>query len=450
SVEPDSDTGRAIVRALSVGTSKVTSTAADGTGKKAVCTIKVGEAAGEVKVSSKSGTELEEGKTLKLQAAFAASKPAVKTITWSTSDPTIAVVDAKGVVTGVSEGEAVITAQPDPLAGGEADSISVSVKAKEAVSKIDNLSVKIGKDPMVPIQTKDAKTPEVAMFTGKSFNLSAYATVDGKTKKLNSKEVVFATGDPSKLSMTAAGKGKALLGDRFSCAEVYVTCTPVGHPELAQTFYFTVFDRMKKITLNASKVTIGKNGRGVLTVAQTMPAYPSVPMIHWEASSTDVRLAKVGASQSVDSLSASDFKEKLEEGIDFSKGERLAYLAVNPTKKCVITASTYDGNKTAKCAVTVTGEVTGLEFKTTKAITGGNGSYNVSLKPGGSVSVKPVITAEYGADKTIVWKSDDASAVTVKNGKVTVRKSAAGGKTAHITAMTSDGKQSAVLTVEIQ
>ncbi len=235
------DPSTGLVSAISAGSAKITALTTDGSNKKAVCTIKVGPAAGKVTVSQKRNlSQVEAGKTLALTASFSEKKPAVKTLTWSSDREDIAVVDAKGKVTGVSEGEAVITATPAELAVGEAGSYTVTVTKAASAKSIDEFKVMVGKNEL-------SSDPSEAyeLNVGKSVSLKAVVTENGKSKKLTSKDVIFTSSDSSVLSVTPAGKVKALSGGGTgSFGEAGVICTSLADPSIKAVFYFTTWDRM--------------------------------------------------------------------------------------------------------------------------------------------------------------------------------------------------------------
>ena len=74
-------------------------------------------------------TTLEEGATLQLTATgtFSHGAPEAVAVTWSTSDPLLAIVSEAGLVTGVAEGEVTITATH--AATGLTDTIVLNVTA---------------------------------------------------------------------------------------------------------------------------------------------------------------------------------------------------------------------------------------------------------------------------------------------------------------------------------
>lgn len=97
-----------VIKGIKVGT--VTITAKTANGKTASCKVTVKP----IEVSSISlnvtSKELEQGKTLALYATVNPANATVKTVTWSSSNTSVATVDANGKVTAKSKGTATITA----------------------------------------------------------------------------------------------------------------------------------------------------------------------------------------------------------------------------------------------------------------------------------------------------------------------------------------------------
>ena len=96
---------------------------------------------------SRSSAELVEGESLTLTASVSPSDATEKTVSWSSSKPSVASVDQKGTVNALSVGTAVIKAS----AGGKNDSCTITVISKTIeVSSIaldkSSLSLKIGEE----------------------------------------------------------------------------------------------------------------------------------------------------------------------------------------------------------------------------------------------------------------------------------------------------------------
>ena len=106
----------------------------------------------------------------------------------------------------------------------------------------------------------------------------------------------------------------------------------------------------------------------------------------------------------------------------------------------VITVTTKDGGKTAKCTVTVKAAsvaVTGVSLDKT----------TLTLTEGESATLKATVKPDDASNKQVTWSSDKESVATVdENGKVTAK--AAG--TAVITVTTKDGGKTAKCTVTVK
>lgn len=106
---------KGVIRAVSAGTAKIRVTAADGSGKKASCTVKVEEST--IPVASvtlnKSQLNLKQGEEERLTATVNPSNATNRAIRWSSSDQAVATVSDNGTVKAVIEGMAVITASAD-------------------------------------------------------------------------------------------------------------------------------------------------------------------------------------------------------------------------------------------------------------------------------------------------------------------------------------------------
>ena len=417
-VDPESG----MVNAVAAGSAKITAKARYG-GKSATCTVKVTAPAGSVKLSVKKGeASVEAGKTLTLKADFENSKPADKSLVWTSEDTDIATVNEKGVVTGVSEGETVITAVPSALSGGTAGSITVKVTGAKKAREISDIHLYF-KGIDAPFNEEDYTRAEIAMFVGDTFSFAAYGTINGKLTKLKSSDVVFyAQSGGEYVKISSNGKVKAIAADKFYRGEVILAVRSLSNPELQARTFIGTYQRFKSLKLNTSKANVRKGDRGVLSVSQFKPDCPSNPCITWEASSDDVKLALLPAGVKVSELKETDFTDGFVR-TDLSKGESLAYLCVKASKKCVITGMTDDGTKKkVSCTLNIKGKITKLELKTGDKVVGGDGHYTVRLKPRETLQLEVLMDADYGAETKLVWSSDEPQVATVKNGKITMCK----------------------------
>lgn len=120
------------ITAVNGGTTVITATAKDGSGVSAQVKVTVlPTQVTKISLNKKSAT-LKTGEKLKLTVKVTPDDADDKTITWKSSDPTIAKVNSKGKVTAVAPGKCVITATS---ANGKKASCKITVKAVK-VSKI--------------------------------------------------------------------------------------------------------------------------------------------------------------------------------------------------------------------------------------------------------------------------------------------------------------------------
>lgn len=103
------------VTAVGVGSTTITAKASDGSGVKATCSVTVKNSAGYIPVTGISLNEtsktVDEGDTFSLEATLQPSNATNRSVSWSSSNETVAKVSGAGTVTTYSSGTAVITAK---------------------------------------------------------------------------------------------------------------------------------------------------------------------------------------------------------------------------------------------------------------------------------------------------------------------------------------------------
>ena len=117
SVATVDNTGK--VTAVATGTAIITATANDGSGVSASCVVTVEKkvvAVSKISLSQAAAT-LIEGEDLTLTATVTPDEATDKSISWSSSNPSVATVDNTGKVTAVATGTAIITAMANDGSG---------------------------------------------------------------------------------------------------------------------------------------------------------------------------------------------------------------------------------------------------------------------------------------------------------------------------------------------
>ena len=252
----------------------------------------------------KTTATVEEGATVTLTATVTPDNATDKTVTWSTSDETIATVSG-GVVTGVKAGEVTITAK----AGDKSATCTVTVTAKQSTE-----------DPEDPIAvegiTIDKTTATVE--EGATVTLTATVTPDTATDKTvtwSTSNEAIATVSGGVVTGVKAGEVTitAKAGDKSATCTVTVTAATT-EPEVVP---------VTGVTLSQTAVTLDIDQSITLT-ATVAPENATNKAVTWASDKTDV--ATVDANGKVTAVAAGTAN---------------------------ITVTTADGGKTATCAVTV-------------------------------------------------------------------------------------------------
>ena len=232
------------------------------------------------------------GTTAQLTAAIS-PETAFASILWSSSDESVATVDANGLVTAVAGGTCTITA----TAGGSLQTATCTITITQMVTEI-----------VLPSTT-------LLMEYGSTERLTA--TVLPETAA--NKNVTWSCSDDNIIELTSNGIATAV-----GYGTCVVTCTAADGSGVSATCEITVPLYVTGITLSESSLTIAKGDNQMLS-AMVAPANATITTVAW--SSSDESIATVNQSGQVTAIS---------EG------------------SCTIFCSSTDGsNVTATCEVTV-------------------------------------------------------------------------------------------------
>lgn len=128
---------KGVITGVAKGTATITAEVGDGSGLKATCKVTVKPAVAAIKLS-KTEANIAVGKTLTLKATIT-PKGAETSVSYSSSNPTVAQVSEKGVVTAVAKGIATITVTAKDSSGVKA-TCHLTIDPRE----IGKLTVKSG------------------------------------------------------------------------------------------------------------------------------------------------------------------------------------------------------------------------------------------------------------------------------------------------------------------
>ena len=181
-----------VVKAKKVGTTIITVTTSNG--KKATCTVEVKK--GIVNASSislnTSSVKIDVGTTALVTATVLPEDTTNKIVSWSSSNSSIAAVDQSGLITGIKQGSATITAK---TINGKTATVSVTV-------------IK----PNIRVESVSLNSSNLSLYVGDSSSL--VATVN--PSNANNKNVTWTSSNNSVVSVsngaiTAKGVGTAII-----------------------------------------------------------------------------------------------------------------------------------------------------------------------------------------------------------------------------------------------
>ena len=395
------------------------------------------------------------GDSFTLKATLTPAEADDLSVTWSSSDESIAKVSAKGKVTTLTGGEVVITATSND--SGKTAQCKVTVRqSPESI-------------------TLSADNKVVAINT--SYKLIATVLPENTYNK----EVTFTSSDETVATIDKEGNINAL-----KVGESTIKATASDGKTVAECHIIVVVP-VEKITLNNTNCTIAK-GQSTTIKATVLPENATDKTITW--TSSDKTIATVDKNGKVKTLKAGKVVIKASsstEGviaecivnvkvdsteITFTEAEAVVYLGepktlevkvlpadntnsalewtssdekVATVKDGVVTAvsqgtvtitvKTADTGLTASCVVTVKKHTEGITLDTNKA----------TVYVGKTLTLTATVTPEDATNKNVTWSTSDKTVATVKKGVVTALKSG----TVTITAKTSEGGFKAECVIEV-
>lgn len=282
-----------VVEALAAGTTTITLTTRDG-GEKAYCTITVIIPVESVALNENSVT-IREGETYTLIATVSPSDAEDKSVTWSSSNTSVASVSSSGVITAKTVGNATITVKTND--GAKTATCQVTVKSKA-----------------IPVTGISLNKTTMSLAAGESEYL--YATIS--PSNATDKSVSWTSSNTAIATVSSSGY---VTAKAVGSAEITATTTDGGKKATCNITVLPV--AVTGITLNKSSLSMLENDSETL-IATIIPSNATNKAVSWSSSNSAV--ASVNAN-----------------------GLVLAKAAGN----AIITVTTEDGQKTANCSVSV-------------------------------------------------------------------------------------------------
>ncbi len=367
-----------VVKAVAPGTAIITVTTVDGA-KAATCSVTVLPSVVPVEgVTLNHGSmTLDVGQSSTLTATVSPANATNKSVTWSTSNASVATV-SNGVVTAVAPGTAIITVTT--VDGGKTATCAVTV-------------VK----PVVPVTGVALDKEALSLMCGETATLVATVAPGNATDKSvewSSSNPAVATVDQNGL-VTAVAVGEAVITVKTVDGGKTATCA-VTVTELVVPVTGVNIEPIEATVIVGNKVTL---------TATVMPDNATDKTVTW--TSSDASVASV---------------------------DKNGVVTANAVGTATITVKTVDGDFSAECKITVINDpvvhVTGVTLDKSSA----------SLKVGESVTLNATVLPDSATNKKVTWTSSNTKVITVdQNGVV---KAVAPGN-ATVSVITEDGSHTA-------
>ena len=195
--------GRYVLYAYKNGTTTITATATDGSGVTASCevTVNINYPVQGISLNHDAKTFIKAGETLQLTATIYPDSATNKTVTWKSSDKTVATVDESGLVTAVGNGTANITATTED--GNFKATCQVTVEIPELTLSLDKTELTLTQTEEQQKLTATVSDPEEKVTWLSSDPFVATVTRDGTVTAIaNGTAIITASARDKTVSCT--------------------------------------------------------------------------------------------------------------------------------------------------------------------------------------------------------------------------------------------------------
>ena len=368
--------------------------------------------------------EMTVGEKKQMSATISPAEATDQTITWSSSNKSVATISTQGLVTAIAEGTTTIKAR----AGGKTSACIVTVR-KEIIAVT---SITLDKSSLALVKGESETlvatvNPSNATHTKVSWTSSnpGVATVDseGKVNAIaNGNATITAQVDDIKAScpVTVTTPVESITLNKTNLTlnkgeseTLVATVVPTDATETTVTWgtsnpYMVSVDLNGKVTAvgGGSATITAKAGGKVASCIVTV----IVPVESIELNRTTVTL---GEGESVTLKATVNPKDATDKSVTWSSSEESIVTVdqngkINAIKQGSATIVAKSGDKQATCAVTVIKKVESIALDQT----------SMSLLIGETSTLTVTVLPEDATDKTVTWSTFDSYVATVENGVV--------------------------------
>ena len=280
-----------------------------------------------------------------------------KNIVWSSSDESVMIVNNEGIITGIGEGTATLTATSED-------------GRFQATSEVTTY---------IPVDSISLSQKEITLYKGKSVSVTAETTPENAEHS----ELTWRTSSSPVAGFSSSGgnewKGNTCTIYAIHGGSARISVTTADN-ELTEYCTVNVISPLKSLALNANNVKLEK-GTGKRLFVFYNPSDSTETDVVWSSSDDDVA--------SVDNY---------------------GNVKANNPGTATITVTSVDTNKTATCIVSVFIPVENVVLD----------QENLTLAKGSEKRLQATVSPSNATDKSIEWKSSDENIATVdQDGVVT-------------------------------
>ncbi len=463
-----------VITGLKEGSAIITVTTPNG--KTATCNVTVTKKVVNVKKIKLSSNKLtiKVGSVKQLIATVEPSNATNRELVFSSSDPSIAKVNSKGVITGLKEGTVTITVKTKD--GKVVAKSTVKVEKKQKPTSIESISF---------------NEDNVSVKKGDSLNLIAVV----KPSELSSSKLTWTSSDSSVVTVDENGK---ITGLKEGTVAITVTSSNGKTATCKVTVTNDSVD-VEEIVLNPKNVNL-KVGETSQITSKVLPENATNRELVWSSSDSSIvtvddkgviKGVKAGTAtitvKTKDGKVVSTVKVTIEnvptptpmviESVQFNednvsvkKGNSLNLVVVVKPSELSSSKLTWTSSDSSVVSVDENGRITGLKEGTaTITVTSSNGKTatcsvtvtkdtipveeivldptDVTLNVGETTQVTSRVVPENATNRELVWTSNDSNIVTVDNNGL-IRAINPG--TTTITVKTKDGTVTATINITVE
>ena len=249
--------GSGLVSGISEGTATITASATDGSGVKGTIRVTVYPLPDRINLTGE--TDLLTGSSYQITAEVLPANVRNKSVTWTSSDPTVAAVNASGLVTPVSNGTAVIAATAD---------------SNSTVSACHKVTV-------------TTRVSSLTLSAPERVDVGGMGTVNAEIlpDTASNKQLVWSSSDESIAVVDANGNVFGIGG-----GYVTVTARTTDGSEIEETAEIQIFQYVRKLSVNAEPLAY--TGETLALSSTALPADASQTGVTWESSDENVAVVE--------------------------------------------------------------------------------------------------------------------------------------------------------------